>query len=164
MFSKIFWKVQIVMLRWNILQYLTKILRQYFNCNEILESFLTFFCSILCYVLFRFFFFLVIFRGKFMDNRWSYSKLSRNVLEVGWEKIVRGGREVLKEQCHASNHLRACVTVVQAFYRRLLARIYLARVYGTGMAVSSLSLSLWLENSCICRAAWERNEPVHWII
>ena len=26
---------RIVMLRWNILQYLTKMLRQYFNCNEI---------------------------------------------------------------------------------------------------------------------------------
>ena len=38
------------MLRWNILQYLTKILRQYFNCNEILEIFLTSFCNILCYV------------------------------------------------------------------------------------------------------------------
>ena len=38
------------MLRWNILQYLTKMLRQYFNCNEIQEIFLTYFCNILCYV------------------------------------------------------------------------------------------------------------------
>ena len=38
------------MLRWNILQYLKKMLRQYFNCNEILEIFLTSFCNILCYV------------------------------------------------------------------------------------------------------------------
>ena len=38
------------MLQWNILQYLTKILRQYFNCNERLEKFLTCFCNILCYV------------------------------------------------------------------------------------------------------------------
>ena len=47
---KIFQKVRIVMLRWNILQYLTKILRQYFNYDEILEIFLTCFCNILCYV------------------------------------------------------------------------------------------------------------------
>ena len=38
------------MFRSNILQYLTKMLRQYFNCNEILEIFLTSFCNILCYV------------------------------------------------------------------------------------------------------------------
>ena len=38
------------MLRWNILQYLTKMLRQYFICNERLEIFLTCFCNILCYV------------------------------------------------------------------------------------------------------------------
>ena len=38
------------MLQWNILQYLTKILRQYFNCNERLEISLTCFRSILCYV------------------------------------------------------------------------------------------------------------------
>ena len=50
LFSKIFPKVKIVMLRWNILQYLSKMLRQYFNCNEILEIFLTCFCDILCYV------------------------------------------------------------------------------------------------------------------
>ena len=35
LFSKIFQKVEIVMLRWNILQYSTRMLRQYFNCNEI---------------------------------------------------------------------------------------------------------------------------------
>ena len=49
-FSKIFQKVEIVMLRWNILQCLTKMLRQYSNCNEIYEIFLTSFCNILCYV------------------------------------------------------------------------------------------------------------------
>ena len=38
------------MLQWNILQYLTKILRRYFNCNERLEIFLTCLCNILCYV------------------------------------------------------------------------------------------------------------------
>ena len=38
------------MLRWNLLQYLTEILRQYFVCNERLEIFLTYFCNILCYV------------------------------------------------------------------------------------------------------------------
>ena len=38
------------MLQWNILQYLTTILRQYFKCNERLEIFLTCFCNILCYV------------------------------------------------------------------------------------------------------------------
>ena len=38
------------MLRLNILQYLTEMLRQYFNCNGILEVFLTSFCNILCYV------------------------------------------------------------------------------------------------------------------
>ena len=48
--SKIFQKVQIVMLGWNILQYLTKISRRYFNCSEILEIFLASFCNILCYV------------------------------------------------------------------------------------------------------------------
>ena len=42
--------IKIVMLQWNILQYLTTILRQYFNCNERLEIFLTCFCNILCYV------------------------------------------------------------------------------------------------------------------
>ena len=47
LFSKIFQKVKIVMQRWNTLQYLTKILRQYFNCNEILEIFLICFCNIL---------------------------------------------------------------------------------------------------------------------
>ena len=50
LFSKIFQKVKIAMLRQNILQYLTKILRQYFNCNERSEIFLTCFCNILCYV------------------------------------------------------------------------------------------------------------------
>ena len=35
LFLEIFQKVEIVMLRWNILQYLTKMLRKYFNCNEI---------------------------------------------------------------------------------------------------------------------------------
>ena len=37
LFSKIFQKVEIAMLQ------------QYFNCNEILEIFLTSFCNILCY-------------------------------------------------------------------------------------------------------------------
>ena len=50
LFSKIFQKIKIVILRWNILQYLTKKLRQYFNCNKILEIFLTCICNILCYV------------------------------------------------------------------------------------------------------------------
>ena len=50
LFSKIFQKVEIVMLRWNILQYLTKMLRQHFNCNKTEEIFLTSFCNILCYV------------------------------------------------------------------------------------------------------------------
>ena len=43
MFTTIFQNVKIVMLQRNILQYLTKILRQYFNCNEILEIFLLYF-------------------------------------------------------------------------------------------------------------------------
>ena len=38
------------MLRLNILHYLTKMLRQYFHCNEILEIFLKSFCNILGYV------------------------------------------------------------------------------------------------------------------
>ena len=38
------------MLRWNILQYLKKMLRKYFSSNERLEIFLTCFCNILCYV------------------------------------------------------------------------------------------------------------------
>ena len=50
MFSKIFQKVKIVMLRLNILQYLKKMLREYFSCNEKSEIFLTCFCNILCYV------------------------------------------------------------------------------------------------------------------
>ena len=50
LFSKIFQKVEIVKLRRNILQYLTKMLRQYFSCNERLKIFLTCFCNILCYV------------------------------------------------------------------------------------------------------------------
>ena len=50
LFSELFQKVEIVMLRWNILLYLTKMLRQYFSCNERLERFLTCFCNILCYV------------------------------------------------------------------------------------------------------------------
>ena len=50
LFSKIFQKVEIVVLRLNILQYFTKNLRQYFNGNEIQEIFLTSFCNILCYV------------------------------------------------------------------------------------------------------------------
>ena len=50
LFSKIFQKVEIVMLRWNILQYLRKMLRQYFSCNERLEIFLTCFCNIIYYV------------------------------------------------------------------------------------------------------------------
>ena len=46
----IFQKVTIVMLRWNISRYLMKMLRQYFNCNEILDIFLTCFCNIqLCH-------------------------------------------------------------------------------------------------------------------
>ena len=49
-FTKIFQNVKSVMLECNILQYLTKILRQYFNCNERLEIFLICFCNILCYV------------------------------------------------------------------------------------------------------------------
>ena len=50
LFSKIFPKVKILMLRWNILQYLTKMLKQYFSCNERLKILLTCFCNILCYV------------------------------------------------------------------------------------------------------------------
>ena len=46
----IFQKVKIVTLRWNILQYSTTMLRQYFNCNEILEIFLICFYNILCCV------------------------------------------------------------------------------------------------------------------
>ena len=49
-FFFIFQKVKIVMLRSNILQYFTKRLKQYFNCNEGLEIFLTCFWNILCYV------------------------------------------------------------------------------------------------------------------
>ena len=48
LFSKIFQKVKILMLRWNILQYLKKMLREYFSCNERLEIFLTYFCNNLC--------------------------------------------------------------------------------------------------------------------
>ena len=50
MFSKIFQKDKIVMLRWNILQYLKKNLKEYFSYNERLEIFLTCLCNILCYV------------------------------------------------------------------------------------------------------------------
>ena len=50
LFSKIFQKVKIVMLQWNILQCLKKMLREYFSSNERLEIFLTYFCNILCYV------------------------------------------------------------------------------------------------------------------
>ena len=57
MFSKIFQKVKILMLRWNILQYLKKMLREYFICNERLEIFLICFCNIQCYVGRIFFFF-----------------------------------------------------------------------------------------------------------
>ena len=32
------------------LQYFTRMLRRYLNCNEILKIFLTSFCNILCYV------------------------------------------------------------------------------------------------------------------
>ena len=48
-FSKIFQKVKIATLRWNILQYLKK-MSEYFSCNERLEIFLTCFWNILCYV------------------------------------------------------------------------------------------------------------------
>ena len=61
--QKIFHKIRIVMLRCNISQYLTKMLQQYFNCNEILEIFLSRFCNILCYV------------GK---HRWSARWSARN--------------------------------------------------------------------------------------
>ena len=50
LFLKIFQKVDILMLWRNILQYFERILRKYFNCNEILEIFLTSFCNIMCYV------------------------------------------------------------------------------------------------------------------
>ena len=50
LFSKIFQKVKTVMLWWNILQYFKNMLRQYFNCNEVLGIFLTCFYNILCYV------------------------------------------------------------------------------------------------------------------
>ena len=50
LFTKIFQNVKIVMSHWNILQYLTKMLRKYFNCNERLELFLRCFCNIMCYV------------------------------------------------------------------------------------------------------------------
>ena len=50
LFSKIFQDVKILMLRRIILQYLTIILRQYFNCNLRFEIFQICFCSILCYV------------------------------------------------------------------------------------------------------------------
>ena len=50
LFSEIFQKVKIIMLRWNILQYLTNMLTQYFSWNERLEIFLTCCCNILCYV------------------------------------------------------------------------------------------------------------------
>ena len=59
LFSKIFQKVKTAMLRKKIWQYLTKILRQYFSCNERLEIFLTCFCNILCYV------------GSLLDNTLS---------------------------------------------------------------------------------------------
>ena len=48
--SKKFQKVEILMLWWNIFQYFTRMLRQYFNCNKILKIFLTCFCNIQCYV------------------------------------------------------------------------------------------------------------------
>ena len=38
------------MLQWNILEWLTKMLRQYLDSNEWLEIFVTCFCNILCYV------------------------------------------------------------------------------------------------------------------
>ena len=50
LFSKIFHKDKIVMLRWNMSQFLKKILREYFSCNERFEIFLTYCCNILCYV------------------------------------------------------------------------------------------------------------------
>ena len=48
--SRIFQEVEILMLRCNILQYLRKMLRHYFNYNETLEIFLTCFCNIMCCV------------------------------------------------------------------------------------------------------------------
>ena len=76
MFSKIFQKVEIIMLRWNILQYLTKIMRQYANCNEILEMFLTSFCNILCYVGIKRLFqrnklLYIILKGVLLPNTWA---------------------------------------------------------------------------------------------
>ena len=50
LFTKIFQKFKIVMLQGNILQFLTKMLQEYFNCNERFKIFLTCFCNILCYV------------------------------------------------------------------------------------------------------------------
>ena len=50
LFTKIFQKVKVSMLRWNILQYLRKMSRQYFSCNERLEIFWTCFWNILCYM------------------------------------------------------------------------------------------------------------------
>ena len=50
LFSKIFQKVKIVIFRWNILQYLMKMLRQYFTCNQTLEIFVKYFYNILWYV------------------------------------------------------------------------------------------------------------------
>ena len=66
MFTKIFQNVKILILQWNILQYLTKLLRWYFNCNERLEIFLAFFCNILCYV------------GTYKNNK-KYQKNGNNL-------------------------------------------------------------------------------------
>ena len=77
LFLKIFQKVEFLMLRWNILQYLTKMLRQYLNCNEILEIFLTSFCNILCYVgcnLLVFYFSLIL---------WKKEKCKKNLIKFG---------------------------------------------------------------------------------
>ena len=73
LFTKIFQNVKIVMLQWNILQYLTKILRQYFNCNARLEIFFTCFCNILCYVgsyYIYFFIFYCLLAKKMETEKW----------------------------------------------------------------------------------------------
>ena len=104
------------------MQYLTKILRQYFKCNERLEICLTFFCNILCYV------------GNISNmaaiillhiKKWRWGKLS----QISQDKLSQVVRACVRARARA----RVCVlcyhtiVVYAIHHRKLCTRMFILK-------------------------------------
>ena len=153
MFSKIFQKVKILILRWNILQYMTKILRQYFNSNERLEIFLTCFWNILFYV------------GS--DNK-PRSTLIRSNLEKNqrflWIVSFRNFFELICCFSKNATEMRKIFFLIYSWLLFNVVHCYWLKNKNQTMKVDATLLNTIEENinrKILCHRTWHVNEKLH---